>query len=308
MSDDQGQIRERLDERAARKRAELGLDQKPPAPAASIASALAVEEAQTLACACGSSYQGTILRQDGGEVRFPPRCATCRERDLTEAQQREAVRERERASEREAREVRALAGRLELLAVPRLYTAATLESFEQWGDPETRQVQLRVLTWARRYLADWPSVATFVVLRGPFGAGKGHIAWAIAKAVVSHHGGTARVVKLPALVRQLRDTWRRDSDRTYDTILAQYVDADLLVIDEASRHAYYGQQIHQHLYDVVDARIEQRRPTLLTSNEDDEGLTEVLRAALVNRLEGEGGIIEFPRASWRSRPRDEGVA
>lgn len=305
MSDDQDQITARLEERAAKKRAELGLEQPAAEP---VGTDLAVGAPEDLVCECGATYQGTLLRNKDAVVRFPPRCSTCRERDLSAAQLREAEREREHQAQRESREQRARATRLELLAVPRLYAEATLDSFQQWGDEASQQLQLRVLGYARRYLAQWPEVAAFVVFRGPFGAGKGHIAWAIAKGVVTDLGATARVVKLPALVRQLRDTWRRDSDRTYDTILAQYVDCDLLVIDEASRHAYYGQQIHQHLYDVVDARIEQRRPTILTSNEDDDGLTEVLRPALVNRLEGEGGIIEFPNASWRSRPREEGVA
>lgn len=302
MNDDQDQITASLEERAARKRAELGLERPPAEPAG---TDINVGMPEDTVCDCGATYQASLLRNKDAVIRFPPRCTACRERDLSVAQLREAEREREHQAQRESREQKARASRLELLAVPRLYADATLDSFQQWGDEESQRLQLRVLGYARRYLTQWPDVAAFVVFRGPFGAGKGHIAWAIAKGVVTDLGATARVVKLPALVRQLRDTWRRDSDRTYDTILAQYVDCDLLVIDEASRHAFYGQQIHQHLYDVVDARIEARRPTILTSNEDDEGLLEVLKAALFNRLEGEGGIVEFPNASWRSRPRED---
>jgi DNA replication protein DnaC len=112
------------------------------------------------------------------------------------------------------------------------------------------------------------------------------------------------MVKLPVLIRELRDTWNRDSGKTYDQVLAGYVETDLLVIDEVSRHAFYGNQIHQHLYDVIDTRIEYRRPTILTTNESEEGLVEVIRPALFNRVEGEGGVVPFGETSWRSRPRE----
>jgi DNA replication protein DnaC len=82
----------------------------------------------------------------------------------------------------------------------------------------------------------------------------------------------------------------------------------LQVIDEVSRHAFYGQSIHQHLYDVIDHRIEYRRPTILTTNEEDDGLEAILRPALLDRVKLHGGVLEFGNASYRARPRLEAGA
>ncbi len=67
-----------------------------------------------------------------------------------------------------------------------------------------------------------------------------------------------------------------------------------------SRHAFYGQNIHQHLYDVLDHRAEYQRPTILTTNETNDGLAEVLRPALVDRLCYHGAIVEFGVTSYRA--------
>ena len=64
----------------------------------------------------------------------------------------------------------------------------------------------------------------------------------------------------------------------------------------------YGTKVQQHLYDIVDDRLEHHRPTILTSNEDAEGISEILGPALMSRLSGAGGIIRFPSLDWRSRP------
>ena len=253
------------------------------------------EHTEEVSCACGAIYVQQVHTFEGGRVhRHPWFCPDCIAKQGAESSRlRDAM---QGATEEGKRRKR-----LESLSVPTLYEPVTLENFAFHGSPAERTVQGRILQIARRYLGAWPQVETLLVFRGDPGTGKGHIAWAIAKEIVRQFGGTARVVKLAQLVRELRATWRDGSPRTEEQVLADYRRLDLLVIDEVSRHAFYGQQIHQHLYDVIDDRIEQCAPTILTSNETAEGLEEILRPALWNRLEGAGGIVNFGTASWRSR-------
>lgn len=290
MSDDQEPIATALADRAARKRAALHLDRPPGEPAG---DQLATEETEAI-CRCGTRYPVSVVRNGDRVIRMPARCERCRG---TAAQAKAAE-----ATDRQADQARRdLGARWAELDVPKKYQAVTLETFEHHGPEEDRRLQMRALSWAQRYLGQWPDVADFVVLRGPPGTGKGHVAWSLCKALVTEHGARVRNVKLPVLVRRLRDTWGRDAKPSYEQVLAGYTTCDLLVIDEVSSHAFYGQQIHQHLYDVIDTRIEACRPTLLTTNEDEAGLAAILRQALFNRLQGEGGFVDFGQASWRSR-------
>lgn len=304
MSDEQAQIAEALGERAARKRAALGLEQ---APATALGDAIGVETVEIVCetVACGNRIQAQRLWNEGKQahVLLPRICAACRDRKAAE-RSTEARRDQdvERVREQGAR----LRARMAELDPPPLYRGVTLDGFQHHGDAEAKAMQMRVLSWARRYLAEWPDVAALVCFQGSYGTGKGHIAWALARSLVEEQDATARVVKVAGLVRRLRDTWRRDAAQSYEQVLREFTAVDFLVVDEVSRHAFYGEQIHQHLYDVLDTRIEHRRPTIITTNEEPAGLVEILRPALANRLQGEGGILRFGAASWRTRQAEQG--
>lgn len=256
-------------------------------------------EVTTATCACGNSYAQQVVRvpESADVLRHPHRCPSCQARMEQSVKRSQGERE-------EVVKTAATLQRATLLATPALYRTATIDSFQMHGPPEQRAQQGRVLQHARRYLAEWPDVAMLTLFRGAPGTGKGHVAWALAQAVALKLEQRVRVVKLAALIRDLRATWQEHSARNEDDVLREYRGLDLLVIDEVSRHAFYGRQVHQHLYDVLDDRLEQQRPTILTSNEDDAGLAEILRPALMDRLGGSGGSLNFGTTSWRTGGRD----
>lgn len=197
------------------------------------------------------------------------------------------------ARRQEAEEIKAL--RRKALNVPPLYADATLESFVT-DTPD----RLRVHRRAAQYVAAWPDAPLLTVFRGGFGTGKGHLAWAICKQVTATD--RCRVVKLSDMIRDLRARWNSDEGDSEDARLTRYRTYGLLVIDEVSRHSFYGQP-HQHLYDILDHRLEACRPTILTSNESEQGLADILQGATWDRLSGHGGIIDFGADSYRRRER-----
>src|SRR5690606_29430022 len=142
------------------------------------------------------------------------------------------------ARRHEAKLDRAIAG----LAVRPKYADASLATFRLHGTPDDRQDQGRVLQIARRYLGQWPAVEPILVFRGAPGTGKGHIAWSIAREVVHTHAAMTQVVKLADLVRRLRATWRHKGE-TEEEVLDEYRRLDLLILDEVSTHAFYGQNV-----------------------------------------------------------------
>lgn len=246
-------------------------------------------------CKCG-----TVITQTQSSIGgwwLPLHCAAC------DAKAQAAYAERLAQEKREGEERQRLARidrAIRALEVPPKYADAALGTFRLHGDRENRDAQGRVLQIARRYMGNWPDVEPILVFRGAPGTGKGHIAWSIAHELVRAHGAMTQVVKLADLVRRLRATWRHKGE-TEDEVLDFYRRQEFLVLDEVSTHAFYGQNVHQHLYDVLDHRAEYNRPTILTSNETDEGLQAILRPALWDRLFDGGGILDFGTASWRSR-------
>lgn len=252
-------------------------------------------ECRPASCGCGASFVQTKFVQQW----LPDRCQVCRDRADAE---RKALLDATRIQERDV----LVAERLAKLDAPPLYANATLASYQLHGNVEDRTRQSRVLQIARRYLGLWPEVDPLIVFSGAPGTGKGHIAWAIARELAVN-GVSVRVVKLPALIRDLREAWRDRQGPSEEQRLRRYREPELLVLDEVSQHALYGQP-RQHLYDVIDERLEWLRPTIITTNESDDGLSALLGGALLSRVQGGGGLLDFGTADWRSRTPDQAAA
>ena len=237
-------------------------------------------------CRCGAKFTQTRMLKDW----VPWGCDKCR------------LEIEEKVAESSAEAARFVS--LAALQVPELYQGVRLGTYEIWGDDAQQKRQGRVLQLARRYLGDWPHVEAVVVFRGGPGTGKGHIGWSLLQQLVLTHRVSARACKLGDAVKDLREPWRNEEGPSERARLRAYRDPDLLFIDEVSRHALYGEP-RQHLYEMIDHRVERCRPTILTTNEEPAGLVELLGPALVSRTAG-SGIWDFGTGDYRLRPRSNG--
>lgn len=257
--------------------------------------ALPTQSEREAVCICGKSY---MQRQLMYPVRHgtpraglwsPNECAACAEAAALEHARHVAQARRE---ERERN-----------LPTPTRYVGATLTNLELHGTKENRARIEKIRGMLVAYLEAWPKVDRHLLLfRGQPGTGKGHVLWSVVRHVVIEHGATVRVVKLPSLIRDLRESWRKGSEGpTEEERLKEYRRPDLLVIDEVSNHAFYGEPT-RHLYDVLDDRMDWCRPTILTTNESEQAIAELLGPALWDRLLGYGELVEFGSESYR-KPR-----
>jgi DNA replication protein DnaC len=251
-------------------------------------------------CACGAQIpnQTAVLVSGRPWGWSPLECEACQAKVKAEEANRVAWAHRRHAEdERRYREER-IKKATAALDVPPLYAGVSFETWKLHGDAVAQNHQAEARQRGRVYLHTWPDVPGLLVLRGAPGTGKGHWAWSVARDLTGR-GVFVTVVKLGDLVRKLRASWRSSKGDGEEAVLRAYRTVDLLVIDEVSRHAFYGENVHQHLYDVIDNRLEWNRPTILTSNEDEGGLRAILRDALWDRLFLNGGLVEFGAASYR---------
>lgn len=213
-----------------------------------------------------------------------PNCAQARA-DAAEAE-RAAGLERERQARIEQR--------LEQAGIPFRFRDRTFENFV--ADTEPKRAALGV---AREFAETFPEhmkAGTTVVFSGKPGTGKSHLAIAAAMAVMQRY--TAMYINALDMVRMVRGTWRRDSDVSESSVLADLSSVGLLVIDEVGmQYGTEGEQVI--LFDVINRRYRDLMPTILLTNLGAKGMKEFLGERAFDRLR-EGGVwVAFDWESHR---------
>ena len=220
------------------------------------------------------------------------RCPTCTAIAAEATQRADALRE---AREAETK----LQAALTAARIPGRFIGRTFAGYVAETD-----AQRHALTTVREFTESFAESARKgqgLVLAGLPGTGKTHLAVAALQALLVRPVGYATCMDL---IRIVRDTWRRDSERSESQVLNYFERLDLLVIDEIG--ANYGTEGEQSvLFDVLDRRYREVRPTILLTNQDKEGFKKFIGERTFDRLTETCRWVPFDWPSYRPTARRE---
>jgi DNA replication protein DnaC len=139
-----------------------------------------------------------------------------------------------------------------------------------------------------------------MIFCGNPGTGKTHLACGIALAVMREQA--QRVVlytTVMKMIRHLKESWKRDSTKTEEETIKGYIKPELLIIDEIGMQ--YGSETEKlTLFEILNGRYENLKPTILISNFDKAGVKEYLGERLFDRLREDGSaLVNFGWTSYR---------
>jgi len=134
--------------------------------------------------------------------------------------------------------------------------ASTLEEFDFVASPKLPAAQIRDLAALR-----WLHAGESVILHGPVGVGKTHIAQALGHLAV-RHGADVRFLKTS---RALADLAGGHADRTWPRRLAELTRPALLILDDFAMRELTAQQADD-LYELISERAQHGRSLIATSN------------------------------------------
>lgn len=120
-------------------------------------------------------------------------------------------------------------------------------------------------------------------LFGDVGTGKTSLAMLVSQQALDA-GHSVAIYSLPRLLAEIRDTFDADSEDSYVAFLDRLASVDLLHIDDVGAERTSPWVLEQ-LYAIVNARYEEERAVLITTNLERDALAEQITERTVSRLE-----------------------
>lgn len=218
----------------------------------------------------------------------------------TSCPQCEAGRLERETEERQAEQLRSQRARwLAKLAdsgIPKRFQDATLESYRA-----ALPGQSAALQWANAFAANFEQAmetGRSALLVGRPGTGKTHLAAGIAMAVLQR-GCSVAFTTVQRAIRRVKSSWQKESAESETEAIRAFAGVDLLILDEVG--VQFGSQFEANLlFDILNERYENVRPTLLLSNLPLADVTKLLGDRIIDRFRESGGrVVVFDWESHR---------
>jgi DNA replication protein DnaC len=221
------------------------------------------------------------------------KCPDCEDRRISDDRKAEAEKQAKHAREQ-------LESQLEQSAIPARFLSKTFESFNSQGDHQSKALEI-VRSYANAFGAHL-SKGEGLVLSGLPGTGKSHLAAAVLQSIMPQHVGL--YITCLSLIRAVRGTWRKDSEKSETEVLNTLCTVPLLVLDEIG--VQYGTDGEQTiLFDVLDRRYRDMMPTILLTNQDKKGFKGFIGERSFDRLVETSRWVSFDWPSYRATARSE---
>ena len=220
-------------------------------------------------------------------------CPACEERRLAN----EAQAEMQRKADLQRQHIEA---QIQQAAVPPRFVGRSLENFNASTEPQQNALEI-ARDYAENFDAHYKR-GDGLILAGLPGTGKSHLATAILQAIMPKHCGM--YITCMSLIRMVRGTWRKDSETSESEVLTTIANVPLLVMDEIG--VQYGTDGEQTiLFDVLDRRYREMKPTILLTNQAKQGFKDFIGERSFDRLVESSRWVSFDWPSYRATARRE---
>jgi DNA replication protein DnaC len=220
-------------------------------------------------------------------------CPDCVEAQLAAERKAQAEAEAKRRQDR-------ITGLISEANIPARFIGRTFENYRT-----STPSQVQALAVVKEYADNFPKhykAGTGLVLSGLPGTGKSHLAGAVLQHIMPDHVGL--YVTCMAMIRAIRSTWRKDSEKGEREMLEMFTDVPLLVLDEIG--VQYGTDGEQTIiFDVLDRRYRDMKPTILLTNQAKQGFKDFIGERSFDRLVETSRWVPFDWDSYRATARKE---
>jgi DNA replication protein DnaC len=148
--------------------------------------------------------------------------------------------------------------------IPPRYRSCTLDSLITYDNEKF----LNAIKRARDFVEKFPVVDKGLMLIGPPGIGKTHIAVAVLRSVMGRMRVRGLFRDTRALLREIRSTYNPALNSAEMDVLRPVMEAELLVLDDLGAERLTD-WVEETMNLIVNTRYNERRATIFTSNHED---------------------------------------
>jgi DNA replication protein DnaC len=192
--------------------------------------------------------------------------------------------------------------------IPSRYQHCTVSTFVTYEN----EGLLRTVRACQKFADEFPTVDKGLVLIGPPGIGKSHLAVAVLKQAILTRGARGIFYDVRELLKLIRSTYNPVVKTAEMEILQPVMDADLLVLDDIGAEKT-SEWVEETLNLIVNTRYNERRPTIFTSNfeekddrTDPDSLLVRVGFRMHSRLYEMCEFLEYDGADFRHAPPSPG--
>lgn len=162
----------------------------------------------------------------------------------------------------------------------------TFDDFKVGNDKQAKALETakRICTMIKNKERKVPNM----IITGSVGTGKSMLASAMINDVFGT--GTVAMSTIIKIMREIKGTWKRDSEMDEQKLLDWYISRDILVIDEVGVQ-FDSDTEKLFIFDLIDGRYQHMRPTIIISNLDITGIKACIGERCYDRLKEDGGKL-----------------
>lgn len=236
-------------------------------------------------CSRHGAHEAEFFRITEGGPWLGGKCQKC-------VDEKEAWNQENERLEKEAEKRRIISGLMRRSGIPKRFETRTLASYKAESSGQKRALKI-----AQRMAESNPDDGLSLVFCGKPGTGKTHLACGVALEWINS-GRPAIFSTVLAAIRSIKATYNRNSETTEDAAIRVLTDVDLLVMDEIG--VQLGTEHEKMLvFEIINERYQNMRPTILISNLTQSELTEYLGDRVMDRFRESGAVVAFDWGSYR---------